>query len=85
MIAFSHKVRPVSGVYAVQKASKPSTRISRLRLSSGSANQRSGQLSHLVWRPNPQQCQARCEDSGNPLNKHEPGLGQLSIILDNEA
>jgi hypothetical protein len=53
MIAFSHKVRPVSGVYAVQKASKPSTRISRLRLPNGGANQRSGTTiaSRLAPRP----------------------------------
>jgi hypothetical protein len=42
-------------------------------------------LSHLVWRFDPEQCQPRRKHGGNPLNKHKPGFGQLSIILDNEA
>jgi len=61
-----------------------SIRIRRLRLPSGSRDNRAD-LSHLVWRFDPEQCQSRCKHGRHPLNEHKPGFSQLSIILDNEA
>ena len=83
LIVFSHEIQLVQPLQHT-KAPKLLTSSRRLRIPSGSTNKRVD-LSHLVWRFDPEQCQPRCEHGGNPLNKHKPGFGQLSIILDNEA
>ncbi len=73
MIAFSHKVRPVSGVHVVQKASKPSTRISRLRLPSGNANQRSGTTIASRLAPRPPAMPVPMRGPWQPLEQAQAG------------
>ena len=78
VIAISHELRPVAG--GSPRSKRPKT--ANLRCLQ---RQRIEQLSHFVWRLDPEQRKPRCEHGRNPMNKHKPSLGQLSIILDNEA
>jgi hypothetical protein len=77
----SRLVQPFTG----HQAQKTSTRNGRAKHQRGGSANNPIRLSHLVWRFDPEQCQPRCQHGGNPMNKHKPGFGQLSIILDNEA
>jgi hypothetical protein len=62
--------------------SRVSRRISASAVKGGLAKR---ELSHLVWRLDPEQREARGKDCDDPLHKREPRRSYLWIILDNEA
>ena len=82
-IVVGHPMRPRFRRYAILSLCRNSvpTALAWLRTS-----RRKAQVSpHLVWRRDPEQVETRREYGGHALYKHKPGLGLLSIILDNEA
>ena len=88
LIVFSHEISTRSAAHRRNQtrnhSTKRSPRVRRLQVPSGGTDNRVD-LSHLVWRLDPEQGKPRCEHGCNLLNKYKPSLGQLSIILDNEA
>src|SRR5579885_3166268 len=78
-VVISHFVclRPTAGVYALRSALPLRPHHAHCRWPSN--------LAHLVGRFDPKKLESRREYSRYALYKHKPRLGQLSIILDNEA